>query len=78
MRVGGGGGGWQHLGRGGQHALGNLLQLKLSETQIITQAEAVVVGLQAAQLTHHLVTSQLLHAHADRLESLEPPSHPVT
>ena len=61
----------EHLGRGRDHALGYLLQLRFSEAQIIAQAEAVIVCLQAAQLTHQLVTSQLLHAHSGKVS---PPS----
>lgn len=52
-----------HLGRGRDDALGYLLQLWLSQAQVITQAQAVIVCLQPAHLTHQLVTPQLLQQH---------------
>lgn len=61
----------KYLGRGWHHALGNMLQLRLGEAQVIAQAEAVIVCLQPTQLPHQLVTPQLLHARTDVKVSLK-------
>ena len=50
----------QHLGRGRDHALGYLLQLGLGQAEVIAQAQTVIVALKPPQLTHQLVTPQLL------------------